>query len=86
MDLFSTADEQLQRVIAVALGGIGGEDSRRVLKQMSTNAELPQSVLRTVRMAVQRLDREAADETRLPPAGSTLGGRGDADDSVDRPK
>jgi len=77
IDLFSTADARMQRQVAVALGGIGGEDARSALEQMLTNEALEAPVRRSARMALQRLKMDEAEAARVQPpapAGSTLGG------------
>jgi len=64
--------------VAVALGGMGGEDARSALEQMLTNEGLDAAVRRSARMALQRLKMDEAEEGRTePPApeGSTLGGQ-----------
>lgn len=61
IDAFSTGDEALQRGIAIALGGIGGDEARGTLQQMVGNENLSGTVRRSARMALQRLEIDEED-------------------------
>jgi HEAT repeat protein len=76
LDLYARGDESEKRTVVLALAGIGDDESRRALEQMTSDASLPESVKRTIAMSLQRL-REGAPE-RPETDGAVLGGTGGA--------